>query len=180
MCCHRRDRAARPAMSAYRHCPRRAPTSPSRRSTAAACMIGPLPPSRRSPVRRRASARAHNCRTILHRPSRATPRLRAMQDCWRRDPGVEPERPHRRDEMSGIAGQNDTAVPPFSSDAVIDLEQVGSEDLDVRHVTDEVNGLLAQLVDRIFPLTFIHWVKKAPAVRLPDEDHPFLRVAEVG
>ena len=62
---------------------------------------------------------------------------------------------------------------------MVDLEQIGAEQLGVFRTTDERHGLLAQFVVGELTLTFEYRVEKAPALRLAHEDHPFLGIAEI-
>ncbi len=81
--------------------------------------------------------------------------------------------------MGGIAQQHHAVVAPLARDPMVDPVQVGADNLDVRNVADEVQGLVAQLVDRVFGLPFLDRVEEAPTVRLTNQDHPFVGVAEI-
>src|SRR5690242_672769 len=82
--------------------------------------------------------------------------------------------------MGGIAKKHDALVMPFAGDAMMDLEQVGADDLEILGIADEVGCLLAQLIECIFALPLENGVEKTPELRLTNEDHPFLSVAEIG
>ena len=94
--------------------------------------------------------------------------------------GIQAERPHRRDQMRGIAHQEDAAAPPFGRDAVMDAIDDGVDDLHVLHRADEAQDLLAELLARRLGLVAGERKQEAPAMRLANQDHPLGRIGEIG
>ena len=95
--------------------------------------------------------------------------------------GVEAERPHRRDQVRGVAHQEHAIPPPLRRDAVVNAVDDGVEDFHagrrgpMKRMTLSRNSSARRLghagAERI---------QEAPAVRLAHQDHPLLRVGEVG
>ena len=94
--------------------------------------------------------------------------------------GVEAERPHRRNQMCGIAHQEHPIPPPLRRDAVVDAIDDGVEDFHLVDRTDETDHLVAEFVRARLRNPGGQRIEKTPAVRLADQDHPFLRVGEIG
>ena len=82
--------------------------------------------------------------------------------------------------MGGISHQKYTAAMPLGGDTVVDTVGDHVEDLHIGDVADECERLVAQLLGCRLLRPFGHRVKKAPAVRVPHQHHPFHRVGEVG
>src|SRR5262249_28954766 len=82
-------------------------------------------------------------------------------------------------QMRRVAEQDHAPVMPFAGDTMVDLEQIGADQLSVFRTADESHGLLAKLVVGELALAFENRVKKAPALRLAHKDHPFLGIAEI-
>jgi hypothetical protein len=96
------------------------------------------------------------------------------------DSGIEAERPHRRDQMRGVAHQEHAIAPPLARDAMVDAVDDGVEDLELIDRANEANDLGAELGARRLGHAGGERIEKAPAVRLSHQDHPFLRVGEIG
>ena len=60
--------------------------------------------------------------------------------------GVEAERPHRRDQMRGVAHQEHAIPPPLRRDAVVDAVDDGVEDFHLVDRTDETQHLVAEFL----------------------------------
>ena len=88
--------------------------------------------------------------------------------------GVEPERPHRRDQMRRVAHQEHATAPPLGSDAMMDAIDDGVEDFDVVHRADEAQDLLAEFLPRRLGQAAAQRKQEAPAMRLAHQDHPLL------
>src|SRR5262245_9345523 len=94
--------------------------------------------------------------------------------------GIEAERPHRRDQMRGIAHEKHAIAPPLVRDPMVDAVDDGVEDLHLVDGPDEADDLGAELCRRRLGHAGAERIEKAPAMRLAHQDHPFLRVGEIG
>src|SRR5262245_43121977 len=94
--------------------------------------------------------------------------------------GIETKRPHRRDQMRGIAHEKHAIVPPLARDAMVNAVDDGVEDLHLVDGADEADDLGAELCRRRLGHAGAERIEKAPAVRLAHQDHPFLRVGAIG
>ncbi len=95
------------------------------------------------------------------------------------DPGVQPQRPHRRDQMGRIAHQQRAIDPPAFGDPMMDLIGDTAEDPHPIDRADEAEDLFAQRLIRGFLRRRRQRKQETPAVRLADHDHPFLGVGEI-
>jgi len=94
--------------------------------------------------------------------------------------GVEAERPHRRDQMRGIAHEEHAVAAPLRRHAMMNAVDDGVEDLHLVDGTDEANDLRAEFGARGLGDSGGERIKETPAVWLAHQDHPFLGIGEIG
>ena len=108
-------------------------------------------------------------------PGKTPAQVRAVEQ-----PGIDPERPHRRDEVGSVAHEEHAFSTPLIGDAVMDLVGHLADHAYVLCLADERQDLVAQLFGgRLFPAGRER-KKESPAVRMPHQDHPFVRIGKIG
>src|SRR6516225_3412988 len=94
--------------------------------------------------------------------------------------GVEAQRPHRRDQMRGIAHEEHAIASPLRRHPMMNAVDDGVEDFHLVDWTDGANDLRAEFGGGGLGDAGGKRIEETPAVRLAHQDHPFLGIGKIG
>ena len=94
--------------------------------------------------------------------------------------GGDAQPPHRGDQVRGVAHEEHTPFAPAAGDAMVHAIDDLVDHLHLVHVANEGQRLLQELVIAGRVLAWLEGIKKTPALGVAHQDHPLLRIGEIG